>query len=212
MPCKEVTDPKDLFHRSLYSSAVWQHRTHYKGYKICKMPFDLWSYQELFFMERPNIVIETGTAYGGSALYFVDLMRPWGGHVFTIDIHDSPLPKPQDKNITYFRWSSTDPELVEQIQAAVKMKADAKVMLVLDSNHEAKHVLAELDAYSDLADYIVVEDTNINGHPVAESFGPGPSEAVDEFLIRFKRQVWEEEKEWLKHGFSFNRWLKRVYR
>lgn len=58
-------------------------------------------------------------------------------------------------------------------------------MVVLDSNHHYPHVRAELDAYAPIVsedDYLIVEDTNVNGHPITPQFGPGPMEAVDDFL------------------------------
>lgn len=199
----------EQYHHLVYNSGVWQHSTHYKGFKICKTPVDLWSYQELLFMYQPTLLIETGTAYGGSALYFADLLAPLGGTVLSIDIAElaSPIGRPQRKNIQYLLGSSVASEVAD---VAKQKAAEERVVVVLDSDHSKAHVLKELELYAPLATtHIIVEDSNINGHPVASGFGPGPKEAVQEFLASPLGQAWEEDLEWRKHGFSFNTWLRR---
>ncbi|MFH0960742.1 MAG: CmcI family methyltransferase, partial [Pseudomonadota bacterium] len=161
--------------------------THWLGIPVQKFPTDLWIYQELIFKLRPDLIIETGTLYGGSALYLATILEAVKhGRVFSVDISDGPdldNPRPRHQRIKYIKGSSTD-EIV-----LLKLQEEANgldtVMVILDSDHSKDHVLAELFYLKDLVtpgSYMIVEDTNINGHPVLPNFGPGPMEAVREFL------------------------------
>ena len=152
------------------------------GHELLKCPLDLWVYQELLVRTRPDFVIETGSYCGGSALYFAMLFDQLDhGHVITIDNAAKPN-RPEHSRISYINGSSTEPEIVKRVCEEV---GDRRAMAVLDSDHHAAHVYEELIAYSPLVqvgDYLIVEDTNVNGHPVNPEFGPGPMEAVDKFL------------------------------
>jgi cephalosporin hydroxylase len=172
------------FHRLYYDDVqrTWG-QTFWLGTPTRKCPLDMWVYQELLAKVQPELVIETGTAFGGSALFLASCMDMIGrGRVITIDIGDHPG-RPVHDRITYVLGSSVDEAVVEQARAAA---ADAaSVMVVLDSDHSRDHVLAELRAYAPLVtqgSYLIAEDTNVNGHPILRTFGPGPHEAVEAFL------------------------------
>lgn len=154
------------------------------GHHTFKCPLDLWIYQEILVETRPDVIIETGTRFGGSAVFLASLCRLLGhGRVITIDIDDT-TPRPEHDLVTYITGSSTEAATVEQVRAAV---GDAqRCMVILDSDHRAEHVLRELQIYSEWVTkgcYLIAEDTNINGNPVFPDYGdPGPAEAVDSFL------------------------------
>ena len=85
--------------------------------------------------------------------------------------------------------------------------------MILDSDHSRDHVLAELDAYSSLTavgHHLVVEDTNVNGNPVAPNYGPGPMEAVEDFLVRNPDFEVDPSMEKFKVTFNPNGYLKRT--
>lgn len=170
-----------MFHQLYYNSRVWE-RTFYLGYPVLKCPLDLWIYQEMITEIKPDFIIETGTFFGASALYMAfvcDIVRK--GEIITIDITPRE-PRPTHPRIKYLTGSSVAPEIVDQVKGMVK---DKKVMVILDSDHSCNHVFNELKAYAPLVtpgSYLIVEDTDVNGHPVRPDFGPGPMEAVDEFL------------------------------
>lgn len=152
------------------------------GHHVLKCPLDLWIYQELLVRVRPDVVIETGTKFGGSALYLAMILDQIGhGRVITIDIEAQPN-RPAHPRISYITGSSIDAGVIAQLRQTVGRQ---RAMVVLDSDHCAAHVYQEMIAYSPLVqagDYLIVEDTNVNGHPVWPDFGPGPMEAVDRFL------------------------------
>jgi cephalosporin hydroxylase len=175
-------DGPDGFHHFYYDENIWQ-KTKWLGVPVLKLPLDLFTYQELLYDTQPDVVIEAGTLHGGSAYYFASLMDLLGnGEIITIDITELPN-RPQHPRITYLLGSSTSDEILSQVKSMIP--EGAKVMVVLDSDHSRDHVYNELRLYHELVtpgQYLVVEDSNINGHPVYPEFGPGPMEALESFL------------------------------
>lgn len=176
----------DQFHRLYYHlrPRVWEQTT-YRGWRILKLTSDLWIYANLIHDIRPGVIIETGTRYGGSALWLADQLDLIGsGRVITIDIDDDYDARPEHPRITYVTGSSGDADVAAQV-AAMLPGDGSPVMVILDADHSRDHVLSELRVFAPLVtsgSYLIVEDTNINGHPVFEEFGPGPYEAVEDFM------------------------------
>jgi cephalosporin hydroxylase len=153
------------------------------GIPTQKYPTDMWIYQEIVYEVKPDLIIEAGTFKGGSALYLAHLLDQLGkGSVVTFDITDWKG-QPKHPRIAYFLTSSTSEEAENAVKAHIK--PGYKVLVILDSDHSKKHVLNELMLYAKYVtpgSYLIVEDTNVNGHPVYPEFGPGPMEAVEDFL------------------------------
>lgn len=154
------------------------------GRPMRKYPADLCTYIAMIQHYNPDYIIETGTWYGASAHFMACMCMLQGhGHVITID------PEPKDTlphpRVSFIKGRSTDPEVLEAVD---KIVGDATNNLVfLDSDHSKDNVLAEMEAYGrfvPVGSYMVVEDTNVNGHPVMPEHGPGPMEAVLEFMKR----------------------------
>jgi cephalosporin hydroxylase len=171
-----------LYYQTPIPVRTW-HDTRWLGVPAMKTPLDLWNYQEIIAALRPDILIETGTAKGGSALFFASLFDLLGsGRVVTIDI-EPDSERPRHDRITYLLGSSTAPETVARVEQEISNCRN--VMVVLDSGHSMQNVLNELQTYSryvSQGSYLIVEDTCVNGHPVSPQYGPGPMEAVEAFL------------------------------
>lgn len=200
------------FHQLYYASdrQTWQN-TFWRGTTIWKCPLDLWLYQEMLHEVQPDLVVETGTAFGGSAAYLAALCDVFDrGRVVSIDLHYKPG-RPEHPRVTYLTGSSTDPGIVAQVEAM--LPASGRVLVVLDSDHRRDHVLEELRVYSrfvPVGSYVVVEDTNVNGHPTYPDFGPGPMEAVEAFLAVDTRFEVDRSKEKFFLTFNPGGYLRRV--
>lgn len=138
------------------------------------------------------LVIEFGTRYGGSAVYFANIMRQIGQpfKVLTVDnSHKALDPRARrEPDVLFVESSSTDPAIAEQIQR-LKNEYPGKIFAILDSDHSMNHVLAEMKLLRPLlsaGDYLVVEDSNINGHPVLPGFGPGPMKRSRHMRMNFQ--------------------------
>jgi len=202
------------FHALYYDSnemgGTWR-STKFLGVPTQKCPFDLFVYQEILFEEKPDVIIEAGTAFGGGAYYLASICDLMGhGEVITIDITNTAQ-SPQHKRITYLLGSSTSETIFREVESRIQGKE--KVLVILDSDHSKSHVLAEMKLYSrfvTVGSYLIVEDSNVNGHPVNPEHGPGPMEALQEFLREHDEFVIDKKRE--KHYISFNTngYLKRV--
>ncbi len=200
----------ELYYRRWLAEGMDTVNLSWFGYQLLKCPMDTWLYQELLVRTRPDVVVETGTYCGGSALFMAMVLDQIGhGHVITIDIDPKPG-RPQHPRITYLEGSSTDPAIAAQVRNIV---GASRAMVILDSDHRAPHVLGELEIYHPLVqvgDYLIVEDTNVNGHPVFPAYGPGPMEAVDQFLRDTKTFVIDEHCERFLMTLNPRGYLKRV--
>lgn len=165
--------------------------TKFLGILSMQYPSDNWVMQEIICEIKPDFIIEAGTAAGGTALFYatiLDQIVP-NGKVLTIDIlptlHEAATHfKVWKKHVEFFNGSSTSPIIFNSIAKRVRGK---KVLIILDSDHSKKHVLKELQLYAPLVSlksYIVVQDTQLNGHPIKSfSFNrEGPWEALMDFL------------------------------
>lgn len=172
----------DLYYRRWLSAGADTINISWFGHQVLKCPLDLWMYQELIVRSRPDLVVETGTHHGASAQFMAMVMDHLGhGEVISVDIDGTPT-RPVHPRITYLTGSSVDAEVLEQVSVRA---AGRRVLVILDSDHSADHVLAEMYAYGPLVDvggHMIVEDTNVNGHPTFPEFGPGPMEAVQRYM------------------------------
>jgi cephalosporin hydroxylase len=100
---------------------------------------------------------------------------------------------------------------VGKVQTVIEGKD--RIMTILDSDHHKEHVLRELEIYSKFVtkeSYIIVEDTNINGHPVRSTFGPGPMEAIKEFLKMNEDFMIDRSREKFYLTFNPDGYLKKM--
>lgn len=193
---------KIFFEEIGYDKAKYVYNFIWMGIPVIQLPQDLQIKQELIWSIKPNVIIETGVAWGGSLIFYASLMSALGEcelikdpRIFGVEVNMSsenmeklskhPLFK---KYCNILHGSSTELDIIDIL--GTKIKPDDIVMVVLDSNHTHKHVLRELELYCRFVSrnsYIIVEDTTIEWHEASSSirpWGPGnsPYSAIEEFL------------------------------
>ena len=181
------------------------------GRPVIQLPEDMIRIQEIIWRLRPDVIVETGVAHGGSLVFYSSLFAAMGhGRVIGIDVEVRPHNRaaieahPLASYIALIEGSSTDPATVAAVHAALAPGEQA--LVILDANHSRAHVEAELDLYAPLVPvggYIVACDgimANLAGAPrSAPDWGwNNPLGAVDAFLARHPEFVLEEP------AFPFN--------
>ena len=165
------------------------------GRPILQLPEDMVRMQEVVYRVKPDVIIETGVAHGGSLTFYAGLCRAMGcGRVIGIDVEIRPHNREAIEAHELFdlidlvEGSSVAPETVEQVRSLVLGES---ALVILDSNHTRDHVLRELEAYSGFVgrdSYLVVADGGIMtaaaGAPLARDDWDwnNPISAIEEFL------------------------------
>jgi len=203
-----TTDAGLRYHLWYYNNQIWN-KTTWAGVKALKSPGDMWNYQEIIWDLKPSLILEFGSFFGGGTLFFASLLEQINNksQVFSVDIdHTSLNPKVRNHpRIELMLSSSTAPQVSQRI-VELRREFPGPIFAILDSNHEKQHVLGEMQLLRPLlqtGDYVVVEDSNINGHPVLPGWGEGPYEAMEEYFAIYPDDYQRDDLREQKFGFTF---------
>ena len=170
-----------LYHQSeiVYEKSFWM------GVPAQKNPMDSWIYQEILHEVQPDVVIEIGSAAGGSTLYFAHLLDLIGhGKVISVDVDRSRFDVSHDR-IVALTGRSDDPEILQRL---ARECAGKRVVVVHDGDHTRDQVLIDLNNYAKFVSpggYLIVEDGIVDLFRPTSKLGqrkPGPMRAIEEFL------------------------------
>lgn len=200
------------------------------GRPVIQLPEDLVRLQEVIYRVKPDVIIETGVAHGGSLVFYASVLKAIGkGRVIGVDIMIRPENRRAieshelSSQISLVEGSSTDIAIVERVRSLVSHK-DA-VMVVLDSRHDREHVLEELKQYGRMVtpgSYIIATDGIMRdlhdvprGRP--EWAGDNPAEAAAEFVrghpeFSLESPAWSFNESTLNTNVTHwpDAWLRRV--
>lgn len=163
----EGADLVNILYLKLAAQFQWMYLPTWLGRPIIQVPHDVVAMKELIWTLKPDLIIETGVAHGGSLVLSASILELIGkGRVLGIDIEIRPHNRealdahPLRKRIDLLEGSSIDPKIVAEVYE--RAKGAELILVVLDSKHTREHVLGELDAYHGLikpGGYIVAMDT-----------------------------------------------------
>lgn len=184
----------------------------YRGRQLAKLPEDLRTYQHIIEETQPEAIVELGTSYGASAIWFADQLRMLthdGGLVVTVDLHE-PKRRIDDLAVCFVKGDLEDQQVVDRVHDLV---GDGRAMVVEDSAHSYSSTMLALGLYSDLVAshcYFVVEDGAVDEPDIvpAEWHDRGVQKAVE----RFCAERPDFQRQWLApYGITSNHggWLQR---
>lgn len=194
----QIDDLNKTFYRQVHLS---RRDPRWRGVQVVKLPTDMILYQQAIWNNKPDFIIDCGTRFGGSALFYADMLEMTGkGHVISIDIIKRDWP--QHPRVTYITGPSTDASVLQQVRDIV---GSGTCMVVLDSDHTRRHVKRELHYYAPIVtrgQYMVVEDCYDRNAILA-----GPGEARDWFLSINKGFKADNIDKQFLVGFTRGGWL-----
>lgn len=174
------------------------------GRPIIQLPEDMIRAQEVIYRVKPDVIVETGIAHGGSLIFYASLFNAIGkGRVIGVDIEIRPHNRQAIEAhelfpfITLIEGSSTDPQIVDHVKSLIG--EGETVLVFLDSNHTKEHVAKELESYCDLVtpnSYIVATDGSMKDLSHVPRGNPAwiednPTAAAAEFAARHKDFILE---------------------
>ena len=181
----------------------YSYNFNWMGRPIIQYPQDIIAMQEIIWEVKPDIIIETGIAHGGSLVFYASMLELIGkGEVLGIDIdirkHNRQAIEthPMSKRIKMIEGSSISKNVISKVKSITKGKS--RVIICLDSDHSHEHVLKELELYSPMVkkgSYVIVFDTIVEdmldddckNRPWGK--GNNPKTAVHQFLKRNSRFI-----------------------
>lgn len=204
------------FNKIYYDAGLFDQMT-WLGIRSMQNPCDNWVMQEIITEVKPDFIIETGTAFGGTTLFYATVLSQINkeGKVLTMDVvpqfDQAAQFKVFQEHVEFIQGSAASAEMVEKITQRVKGK---KVLITLDSKHTKENALEEMKRYAPLVSigsYLVVQDTNTDGHGLVPGFGPGPFAALEEFLKGDKNFIIDHAREKFLLTFYPSGYLKRIH-
>jgi cephalosporin hydroxylase len=198
----------EQYHSWYYETEVWK-RTSFLGVPCQKSVSDMWNYQEILVDLKPSVVLEMGTLRGGSTLYFAEILQLIGTHsrILSVDIDQSVVDQRVRRHprVELLQCDTTSPMVASRF-AELRLVYGGRAFCIVDSDHTKQHVLGELmllRSVTEPGDYVIVEDGNINGHPVLPDWGLGPYEALEEYLAQYPDDYTRDLERERKFGFTF---------
>lgn len=200
---------KSSFHHKIMYEPTWL------GVPIIQYPNDMVLMQELIWKLRPDVVVETGVAHGGSAVLYASILELIGkGKVIGVDIEIRRHNRlainshPLSRRIELVEGSSTAPEMIDEVRSRIQTRGE--VLVVLDSNHSYDHVISEMELYKEFISpggYMVVMDgvqEMLSDTPSGnkEWKHNNPFAAIREFLSRHPN--WEEDSYYIRTHITCN--------
>lgn len=184
------------------SVAAWEamRPLSWRGVPCQQFPSDMLRYAEVLFGLRPRWVLECGTGGGGAALFLTDVAQQLNGRVVSIDTDPRPVIVARPW-LTLLKGDAAGADTPARVMA---LTGGGRGMVLLDDDHSCAHVLAELDLWAPVADYLIVQDTLMGWLP---QYPDNPRQAVEEWLPGHPEFTQDPEPDPTNHPGG---WLRRV--